>query len=151
MSWLKLLAKNFAKTNENLSKTVRNVKIFAPAAHLSSKIHCKCIVFFGRLNLLDNYKSKKSTAHDQSLQVASCNSLCAARGRGKRIPIPKNHVFCDFRCFFGWFFNKIVTDAWSSGLISALRSGFEARPTSNGPSSELKRSYEDFRSTLINN
>ena len=33
----------------------------------------------------------------------------------------------------------------------ALRSGFEARPTSNGPSSELKWSYEDFRSTLINN
>ena len=43
-----------------------------------------------RINLLKSIANVlffgKSTAHDQSLQVASCNSLCAARGRGKRNP-----------------------------------------------------------------
>ena len=40
-------------------------------------------------------------SHAQTPQVASRNSLCAAHGRGKRIPEnPKNHVFGDFLMIF---------------------------------------------------
>ena len=65
--------------------------------------------------------------------------------------IRKVMLFDDFRCFFDDF--ALKNEAYEL-LIQpdlALRPGFEARPTSNGPSSELKWSYEDFRSMLINN
>ena len=86
--------------------------------------------------------------HVQTLQVASRNSLCAARGRRKRIPENhKNQVFDGFLVIFAI---KNVADDLLIRPHLTLRSGFEARPTSNEPSSELKWSYEDFRSTLIN-
>ena len=52
---------------------------------------------------------------------------------------------------FNDFSTKNVADSWSFGSVWTLRSSFEARPTSNGPSSELKRSYEDFRSIILRN
>ena len=65
--------------------------------------------------------------------------------------IRKIMLFDDFRWFFDDF--SLKNDAYELLIRPnlALRPGFEARPTSNGPSSELKWSYEGFRSALINN
>ena len=56
---------------------------------------------------------------------------------------------------FWWFFDDFPTKNDTNDLLVrahlALRSGFGARPTSNGPSSELKWSYEDFPSMWISN
>ena len=90
--------------------------------------------------------------HVQTLQVASRNSLCAARGRRKRIPEnPENPVFDGFLPILVIFAIKNVADDLLIRAHLPLRSGFEASPTSNRPSSELKWSYEDFRCMLVNN
>ena len=53
--------------------------------------------------------------HAQTLQVASRNSVCAARGRGKHIlENPKNHVFNDFSMIFQL---KVKQMTRLSGLI----------------------------------
>ena len=57
-------------------------------------------------------------------------------------------------CFWWFFYGFSIKNDANDLLIRphlALRSGFEASRTSNGPSSELKWSYEDFPSMWISN
>ena len=73
-------------------------------------------------------------------------------GGGKRPPEnPKNQENSPNWWFFDDFSTKNVAGFAHPAPSELLRSGFEARPTSNGPSSELKRSYEDFCSITLRN
>ena len=147
---------------EKMKKKMKKVTFFRSLFFLS-KILKKWLFRFFRFSIVyeNNFFIEKIIISGRKKNVFFYHISCPNPASGvvqlalcrpwAHQPHPSKSEKSCFLMILWSFFNQKCNKFCSSGLVWALRSGFEARPTSNGPSSELKRSYEDFRSTTLHN